>query len=195
MSNCEKGFIVTAYARNLIRFKARQLCRRADFHSVEREEVEQRLWLMLTAKADQFRAGRASIDTYVDRIIATAVAMLIREQQCKKRWNGRRTQSLDQIVKNPAGEPEPMSAAISEDDLARRVGQTRSDENEEREVQEAIADALKRMTPDERALCRRVMGGSITSAARDNHISRRQIRRLMHALCPYLERAGFDFWG
>jgi transposase-like protein len=47
--------------------------------------------------------------------------------------------------------------------------------------------------PDEvREVCRRMMGGTISSVARDLGISRRQVRKAISCARPFLERAGFD---
>jgi hypothetical protein len=45
-----KEFVLTDYAKNLIKFKARQLSQRQDFQSAEPEDLQQELWLALVKR-------------------------------------------------------------------------------------------------------------------------------------------------
>lgn len=187
-----KEFVPTDYAKNLIKFKARQLSQRQDFQSAEPEDLQQELWLALVKVAKQFEPGKASLDTFIDRVVNTAVAMLVRARQRHKRGNGFRAHSLDSVRSTKSESPEPLSAAVSTDDLVRRTRAEQHDETLHREDAEAVEHALSQMPKEMRDLCRRLMGGTIASVARDLGISRRRVRKAIAAARPFLERAGFD---
>jgi RNA polymerase sigma-70 factor (ECF subfamily) len=187
-----KEFVLTDYAKSLIKFKARQLSRRRDFQPAEPEDLQQELWLALVKAAEQFDPAKASLDTFIDRVVNTAVAMLVRARQRELRGNGSRVQSLDQELAPASGTPEPLATAISVDDLARRTGAVPRSETLVREDAEAVDHALAQMPEKMRDLCRKLMGGTVASVARDLGISRRQVRKVIRAARPFFERAGFD---
>lgn len=192
MSSSQRNdFVLTDYARKLIRFKARQLCRLHSFSKSDEEDLQQELWLAVVNQAGKFDPARASLDTFIDRVVNTAVAMILRDRQRQKRANGFQTVSLDVTPSDGHGN-EPLAAKVSQDDLARRLGIEPTDEAERRETAEAVASALTKLPDDLRDVCRRVMGGSISAAAEDLETSRRQIRNALASARPFLEEAGVD---
>ena len=192
MSSSQRNdFVHTDYARKLIRFKARQLCRLHSFSKSDEEDLQQELWLAVVNQAGKFDPARASLDTFIDRVVNTAVAMILRDRQRQKRANGFQTVSLDVTPSDGHGN-EPLAAKVSQDDLARRLGTDPTDEAERRETAEAVASALAKLPDELREVCRRVMGGSISAAAEDLETSRRQIRNALASARPYLEEAGVD---
>lgn len=186
-----KDFVLTDYARNLIKFKARQLSRLRSFSKSDRDDLQQELWLSVAHYADKFDPARASLDTFIDRVVNTAVAMILRDRQRKKRDNGFDTVSLDAIPAE-GHDDVPLSSQVSDDILSHRIGTERRNETEHRETAEAIQTALVSMPAELSDVCRRVMGGSISSVADDLGISRRQIRNALASARPYAEQAGLE---
>lgn len=180
-------FVLTDYAKNLIKFKARQLTRRRDFQTAELEDLQQELWLALIKAAQRFDPAKASLDTFIDRVVNKAVAMLVRTRQRKRNGITQRMPSLSDERTSPDGRTEPLAATISHDDLARRTGTEPIDETHVAETTEAVTAALQRMPADLRDVCRRLMGGTVTSVARDLGMSRRQVRNRLQNARPYLE--------
>ncbi len=187
-----KEFVLTDYAKSLIKFKARQLSRRQDFQPAELEDLQQELWLALVKAAEQFDPAKASLDTFIDRVVNNAVAMLVRTRQRARNGIPQRMQSLSDELTSPDGKTEPLAATITRDDLARRIGTEPTDETHVAETTEAVTAALQQMSADLRDLCRRLMGGTVTSVARDLGISRRQVRNRLRNARPYLEQAGWE---
>lgn len=185
-------FILTRYARDLIRYKAHQLCRRGDFHKTEPDDLQQELWLLLLSAIDHFDPDKASLDTYLDRVLTTGVAMLIRSRQTQKSLHGLRVVSLDALRRSECDTPESLAQSVSQDDLARRTECVEQDEVARREEAEAIAMALERMPEELRDVCRRLMGGTVTSVARDLGISRRQVHNRLVSARPYFEKVGLS---
>lgn len=190
-SASEKDFILTDYATNLIEFKARQLSQRQDIRQSSREDIEQELWLAVVGQADRFDPTRASLDTYIDRVVNTAVAMILRDRERQKRGNGHRTVSLEARPSEDRTQP-TLAGTITEGDQCRRLGVERRDEGADRERAEAVAAARAAMPPEVSDVCRRVMGGSISSAADELATSRRQIRNALDQAKTFIVDAGIE---
>jgi len=97
-----KPFVVTEYAKALVQAKARQLCRR-NFSPSEREDIEQDLWLAVLQQAERFHPARASLETFLDRVVSRAAAMLLRSRKRHKRAGGVQPLSLESDF-TPTGE-------------------------------------------------------------------------------------------
>lgn len=188
-----KDFVLTDYAKNVIKFKSHQLGQRRDFQSIEPEDLQQELWLALVKAAEQFDPAKASLDTFIDRVVNTAVAMLVRARRRLKCVKGIRADSLDDVNVSKSDSPELRSEAVSADDLARRTGVKSRDEASQREDAEVVEQALAQMPVEMRDLCRRLMGGTVASVARELGVSRRQVRKTVADARPFFEEAGFNF--
>jgi RNA polymerase sigma-70 factor (ECF subfamily) len=187
---CAGERVLTDYARSLIRFKARQLSRRAGFSRSDRDDLEQDLWAALLAQADRFDPSRACLNTFADRVVNSAAAMILRDRQRQKRADGLQAQSLNAPLGRD-GQPETLGCGLSEADHRRRIGTEPPDEAGRRDDADAVRHALASMAPHVADVCRRVLGGSISSAAQELGTSRRQIRKALDAARPFLERAGY----
>lgn len=189
MSNAtSKDFVLTEYAKNLIEFKARQLSQRWGFGQSDREELQQELWLAVVSQADRFDPDRASLDTYIDRVVNSAVAMILRSRDRKKRAGGIDAVSLDAAISDDG--KQPMASMISEDSHYRRLGTQRRDDIVDKELAEAISDARAKMPPEADDVCHRVMNGSVSSAASDLKTSRRQVRNSLATARQFFEESG-----
>lgn len=186
-----RDWVLTDYAKRLIRFKARQICRRPGFSRSDREDVQQELWEAVVRKAHLFDPERSSLDTFIDRVVGCGIRMLLRDRRRRKRANGFHTRSLDEQVRHGDRGAESLSAGVGDDDRGRHRGSLPEDKIERREAADAVEHALRSMPTHVRDVCRLVMGGSISSAARDLGVSRRQIRNALDEARAYFERAGF----
>lgn len=188
-------FVLTDYARSLVRFKTKQLMDRWEFQDAQPEDLQQDLWLALLRAAPQFDPAKASLDTFLDRVVNTSVAMMLRARKRFKYGHAVMTQSLDRERAPHSDLQESLSAVIAPDDLARRTGAVCRDDASLRERAEAIDHALTRMPSAMRQVCEGLMSGSVASVARRMGVSRQKIRRLASAAQPYLEQAGLEFSG
>jgi RNA polymerase sigma-70 factor, ECF subfamily len=188
-----QSVVFTEYAKSCIRVKARQLSRQSGFCRSDEGDLEQELWLTLLKEAKRFDPQRASLNTFTDRIVRTAAGMIVRGRHRQKRAAGNRAVSLDQPKTSVSGGAKlPLLHRISDADLSRRIGIVPGNGTISRQDAQAVATALDNMPDDTRDVCRHVMGGNISSAARDLGRSRRQIREALLAARPYFERAGFS---
>jgi len=183
--------VLTEYAKMSIRVKARQLTRRSEFNRSDREDLEQELWLALLSQADQYDPQRASLHTFIDRVVGAAAKMLLRDRRRQKRVPGQATVSLDRTLVHRTGQPKrPLRQLLLDADLSRRTGAVRPDETARCEDAKAVARALDAMPEDMRDVCHRVMVGSISATARQMAISRHQVRKVLQTAGPYLQQAG-----
>ena len=182
------------YAQTSIRVKARQLCRRADFDQSEREDIEQELWLHLLTQAKRFDPERSSLRTFIDRMVNSAAALLVRHREYESRADGFHLQSLDAFVPAEGGQPKSLRSSLTPEDGARRTFTSPPQSDlDVIENHEALYAALATMPEPLRALCRRLMeGASPTALARELGISRRRVRRLVDEAGGYLRRAGLE---
>ncbi|CAN5266168.1 hypothetical protein BH11PLA2_BH11PLA2_37020 [soil metagenome] len=183
--------ILTDYAKNLIRFKSRQLCRRRDFRSEEPEDVQQYLWLSILKAIHHFDPTKASLNTFIDRVVNTAVAMMVRSRERRDElWDGVGTDSLNGPPSQDGATAQRKSQTVTSEDLHRRIGTEPCDEVECREACEAIDHALSAMPNSQRRFCRKLMAGSVKALATELGVSRRQVRKQIADTRPYFERFG-----
>ena len=185
-----KDFVLTNYARNLIQVKARQLCRRREFLPADQADLQQELWLMLCERADAFDPAKASLDTFIDRVVNTAVGVILRNRQRLKRNTGGPVVSLDDGGNDPT-RPNSMAHGLSPEHLVRRTGQEPRDPVAEQETAAAVEFALAQMPDDLREIARRLMSGTVNSVSQEMNISRRAVRKAVLGIRAFLERAGF----
>lgn len=166
------------YARKLIRFKARQLCQRRDFRGDEPEDIQQELWLAILKAAGQFDPSKASLNTFIDRVVDMAAAMLVRNRERREEvWEGAEFESLDEPAAAGSDQPKPRWEQVTQTDVCRRLGTEPVDEIRQRENGEAITQALAVMPKSQRQFCRRLMSRSVKALSIELGVSRRQVRR------------------
>lgn len=183
--------VLTDYAHMLIRFKARQLSRKSGFTCSDLDDLEQDLWAVLISQAESFDPERASIDTFIDRVVNSAVLMILRDRSRQKRADGFHTQSIDVPLQSCGASLTAAGSDVSVEDRCRYRGAASVNELQCVVDRDAAEHALDEMPTALRDVCRRVMGGSISSAARQLGRSRRQIRNALSKARVYFERAGF----
>jgi len=184
-----KPFVVTEYAKALVQAKARQLCRR-NFSPSEREDIEQELWLAVLQQAERFDPARASLETFLDRVVSRAAAMLLRRSKRHKRASGCQPLSLESDFIATGEGLKPVSEVVSSEDVARRLGTQSADPIARLEQTEAVEYALAQMPERLRDICRRLMTGTVASVAHELGISRYQVRNALEEARPYFEQAG-----
>ena len=179
------------YARTSIRVKAKQLSRRKDFGSSCREDIEQDLWLHLLGQAARFDGDRSSLNTFIDRVVNSAAASLVRSREREMRADGFHAQSLESIADDFSCKKRTLRSSLSPEDSARRMGRAFLSDIDRREQQEALDSSLANMPPEMRDMCEQLMAGATpTTLARRLGISRRQMRRRLEEARAYFEAAG-----
>ncbi len=188
-----QSVIFSEYAKDCIRVKARQLAKRSEFRQSDEDDLQQELWLTLLKRAPDYDPKRGSSNTFIDRVVNSAAGMVVRHTYRQKRALGRKALSIERTSVKDNGDGKcRLADCLSNDDLSRRTYAFPTDEIARLDDIDAVTQALDNMPEEIRMVCRHVMGGTISSAARDLGVSRHQIRTALQSARPYLERVGFS---
>ena len=181
--------VLTPYAKRLVCCKAWQLSRTTGFRRHEAEDLEQDLWAAVLTQIGKFDPARASINTFINRVVNTTVARMVRERQRSKRAVFAHTQSIDQISSHPRG---ATGTGIAETDDQRRLQMGAEDKLRAIETEEAFQSAFSRLPFALQQVCQCVMSGAVVSAARELGTSRRQVKNSLDAAREFFSKAGFE---
>ncbi len=180
--------VLTAYAQSLIKFKARQLSRRPGFTRSDQEDLEQDLTAHLLTQAHHFDPARGSANTFAERVIKSAIAMMLRGRRRQKRAAGLAAQSLERTFVQLDLGLQSLRDSLSAADHQRRTGNDGGDEDRG-ELVAAVTEAFRNLPPDLREICRRLSDGTASSVARDLGISRHQLRLAINRVRQHFEDA------
>ncbi len=185
--------VCTEYARTLIRVKARQLVRRPGFNRSETGDIENDLLLHLINQAKQFDPGRGSINTFIARVVDSAVAMLVRERRREKRTpeTGIVVQSLEVMIDQADGPPAPLGATLSQADAERRTGGESMSGIDLFELADDVAHLIDALPPELQAVCRARMNRNRSETESDLGLSRRNYDAAIELIREHFARGGF----
>lgn len=183
-----RGGILTRYAQIVIRQKARQLCRRSGFSRSDEEDLAQELTLRLLQKEHLYDPARgATLETFADRVISSAVKMILRDRRRLKRAASITALSLDSTAVLDDGKPALLCQIVSDADRARiTLSERHTDDSAD------ILALLNSLPAPLADLARRLTQGSVASAARELRVSRHQVYALIAQLRQHCEQAGLD---
>lgn len=193
MSQVSQGIdVCTEYARTLIRVKARQIVRRPGFSSSDSDDVEQDLFLHLLNQIQQFDPSRGSFNTFISRVVDSAVAMLVRERGRNKRAPATGViRSLEVMVDQTDGPPSPLGATLSQDDAQRRTGVAAMSNSDLFELADDIAHLMDALPPELQAVCRARMDRNRKETERDLDLSRRNYDAAIEQIREHFALGGF----
>lgn len=174
----------------LIRIKARQLCRRSDFSRSDGEDLRQEMLTHLWNKSHLFDPSRGNIEAFVTVVINSWIAMELRSRGRLKRRLDCSVMSLDTTLIEQDGDAISLASVISSADLRRRTLASPLDPIEQIDLKDAIDHALSQLTSEERDLLFYVARNSVTGAARQQGVSRRQIDNSLKRMRSRFEDAG-----
>jgi RNA polymerase sigma-70 factor, ECF subfamily len=161
-----------SYARNLIRHKARQLIGKYGFTWDDYEDLCQEMILDLLTRLPRFDPGKASLNTFVTRVVNRRVANLIRDRMRAKRDHRREGLSFDEQVEQGDCEIEEGDGAggQSNGDLLRDCqGHPEADGLD---LRLDVSRAISSLPPDLKLLAELLLIHSIADAARELGVSR-----------------------
>ena len=182
----------TEYVQTLIRVKARKVTRRPSFSRSDQPDIEQELAAHVVRQAHLFDPARASIQTFIDRVVDSAVAMIIRDRCRLKRGAGLRVRSLAEPDFDATGRETSLADNVGEADLCRRTRGTFHHEGEDRDWAIDVTQALSVLPPRVREIALRFAELGEECAARSLGISRRQVRKAVAEAREALEAAGLS---
>lgn len=184
--------IVTKYARTLIRVKAKQIVRRPGFSRSDQPDIEQSLVVYLLEQAQHFDPNRASLNTFIARVIDSAVAMLLRGQGRAKRnpAGDAEVQSLAEKVPQPDGPPEPLARLISQLDLERRTAGASLSDAQLFELVADVASVIPTLPPELQEICRSLLTRNCSETEAELGLSRRKRQAAMEAIREQFVNSG-----
>jgi DNA-directed RNA polymerase specialized sigma24 family protein len=161
-------------ARELVRHKAIAMTRRAGLPPGDRADLEQELLVRLVAAMRGYDPARGRPNTFAAAVVDRAAAGIAREAAASKRGGGQpRPASLDDpSTPHPAAPADPDRADLALD----------------------VADVLKRLPDDLRALADRLSDLSAAEAARDAGVARSTFLRRVTRLRRHFEDAGLEVY-
>lgn len=181
------GAVLTAYARIVINSKARQLSRRSGFSRSDEEDLVQELTLRLLEKEHLYDPARgATLDTFADRVITSAVKMILRDRRRLKRAAGFTAVSLESTTVIVDGRPVYLTEAVGDADLARVTLAKRHGPDPAADLAELL-DGLPSELVD---IAHRLQDGTVASVARDLGTSRRQVYAAMARIRQHFQDTG-----
>jgi RNA polymerase sigma factor (sigma-70 family) len=179
--------VLTAYASSLISFKAKQLSRKRGFSRSDEEDLVHELTLTLLSKVDQYDPTRgASLDTFADRVIDSAVKMILRDRRRLKRAAGFGAVSIDTTTVVVNGKPVFLGETIGDADRERVTLSERRSPHPDND----LSEVLRALPPELADVARRLQDGTVASVARDLGTSRRQVYAAMAHIRKHFEDAG-----
>ena len=182
--------VSSPFTVNLIRIKARQLCRRSDFSRSDFDDLQQDMCLHLLEKAHLFDPARGNLEAFVTKILGNWVAMRLRYRNREKRRESYKVVSLERTRVECDGDITALGVILVEAD-GRRLSQTYTMSEAERfELREAIEHAMQCLEPDDRALLMQVAEHGITSTAKSLGISWRQVDNAMKRMRAVFKKSG-----
>ena len=184
--------IVTEYARTLIRVKAKQIVRRPGFSRSDQADVEQDLVVHLLCQAQHFDPNRGALNTFISRVVESAVAMLVRDRGRAKRspTDDAELQSLADMVPQPDGPPEPLARLISQHDLERRTGGASLTDAQIVEMVADVASVIPTLPPELQEVCRSLLSRNRSETEAELGISRRGLAAAIAAIREHFEKSG-----
>lgn len=181
--------ILTNSARSLIQFKARQLTRRNGFSQSDEEDLVQELTLRLLQKAHLYDPSRgASINTFADRVVHSAVKMILRDRRRQKRAAGYTAVSLESSTVDVDDRPVALGDLLSTTDQQRRALTEPHLSGDDRD---AVRHAIETLPPELAEIAQRLKEASVASVARALGVSRRQLYASIAQIRQHFEEAGF----
>lgn len=174
---------VNDYAARLIRFKARMLGRHRAFARDDREDIEQDLWLDLLERLPKYDPARASLSTFVARVVERRVVSLIRYRSAEKRSAFREECSLDDRVLDADGR-----------DTARHetTPEVSNDPARLRELERDMAHVMAHLPDDLRAIALALAFGTQNAVGPELGLSRRAMSKAAERLHEIFRDAGLD---
>ncbi|MCL4199407.1 MAG: hypothetical protein KJZ69_18090 [Phycisphaerales bacterium] len=165
----------------LIKSKARQLCRRSDFSKSDLDEFEQEMHTYVWRKSHLYDPDRGSIEAFVTTALKSWVGMELRRCHRHKRWNGRPTVSIDRSMIECEGVRTPLLEVLVVSDGQRHTFRSCPAPLDLLILQERVRHGLAQLTPEERDLLHHVAEHGVARTSREwtrrlgRPFSRRQV--------------------
>jgi len=187
INHCEG---IDEYAVQIIKFKAKQLVGRVGLTDSDREDLEQEMILDLLQRLPKYNPDRAQRNTFIARVVEHKIATIIEARKAGLRDYRLCNCSLNERLEDgEGGSVERMETIDQEDYLRLTAGLSRSTA-ELRDLSIDVRQAIEKLPPELRELCRRLGIDTVTELSRDTGVPRGTIYESLKKLRAILEVAG-----
>jgi RNA polymerase sigma-70 factor (ECF subfamily) len=177
--------VLDRYARNMIGWRASQLCRRAPFIPSDSPDIEQELALDLMQRASRWNPTKGTWRGFVWRVVQNHMSSLLKNARSQRRGQQYATFSLHRLERVPEegcdGHELTQEVADTERPLTRPSST---------ELRIDLFVAIDRLPEDLRVVCLRLQEESVHDIARSLGCSRKAIYRRLTKASALLAEAG-----
>lgn len=178
---------IDEYAVQIIKYKARQLVGRVGFTESDREDLEQEMLMDLLQRLPKYNPDRAQRYTFIARVVEHKIATIIEARKAGLRDYRLCNCSLNDRLEDEEGGSVERMETIDQEDYLRRTGRQSRPASELRDLSLDVRNAIEKLQPDLRELCRRLDTDTVTEISRDTGIPRGTIYGFIKKL-RYLRR-------
>lgn len=181
------------YVSQRAEFKARQVVR-AHPTIGKAEDVQQDLVADVLRRLPNFDGDRASVETFICRVIDHRIASLLESHDAACRGSGCTKESLDDWVRDETGTWVRRDTTV---DAARRrahLGIAARDKQELSELELDVAGVMAALPPQQRELCAALRTKTPSEISRETGMSRSVIYKHMADIRTAFLRAGLDHY-
>ena len=187
INHCEG---IDEYAVQIIKFKAKQLVGRVGLTDSDREDLEQEMILDLLQRLPKYNPDRAQRNTFIARVVEHKIATIIEARKAGLRDYRLCNCSLNERLEDEEGGSVERMETIDQEDYLRLTGGLSRSTAELRDLSIDVRQAIEKLPPELRELCRRLGVDTITELSRDTGVPRGTIYESLKKLRANLEAAG-----
>ena len=187
INHCEG---IDEYAVQIIKFKAKQLVGRVGLTDSDREDLEQEMILDLLQRLPKYNPDRAQRNTFIARVVEHKIATIIEARKAGLRDYRLCNCSLNERLEDEEGGSVERMETIDQEDYLRLTGGLSRSTAELRDLSIDVRQAIEKLPPELRELCRRLGVDTITELSRDTGVPRGTIYESLKKLRAILEVAG-----
>jgi len=181
---------IDEYAVQIIKFKAKQLVGRVGLTDSDREDLEQEMILDLLQRLPKYNPDRAQRNTFIARVVEHKIATIIEARKAGLRDYRLCNCSLNERLEDEEGGSVERMETIDQEDYLRLTGGLSRSTAELRDLSIDVRQAIEKLPPELRALCRRLGIDTVTELSRDTGIPRGTLYESIKKLRTLFEGAG-----
>ena len=184
-----------AYAAKRIRLRAGQLIGRYGFSPDDREDLEHDLALDLLQRLSRFDPSRASLNTFVSRVVDHAVATIVERQTAAGRDARLTTLFSDCVMYGERGKPASFEDGITTTDYLRMTGRVDSESPRNVSLRAALERASESLSTPLQGLVHLLAEGfSISEISRRAGIPRSTVYDRVREIRAHFDRIGLRIY-
>ena len=170
---------IDPYAKKRIEYHAKRLSRKPGFTPSDVPDIEQELALDLLKALPKFDPSKASLPTFISRVVNRRCISLLRDARHPKRRGGTSLEAA-------------MGEEIAQDQRHRMTGYRPDDSADQSEVAEVVQKAVRDLPERLHKIAVLLMSHTQAEAARELGVSETTIHRARKQIREHFEEAGIQ---